>query len=154
MGGNEQYLRRKIADFIRDTLQMELLNQGHVASEALFNSIECVTEKTLFAFDFTAHALFYAEHVNDGRKKHKRGIPIDALIGWMRLRKFDLKGKRETSVAFALQRSIKEKGIKPSRFIDRAARRIDRSARLEKNVEQFMEEFVEEQILRIIEKLS
>lgn len=153
MKTNEK-IRQEIADFIRDTLQMELLNQGHVASEALFNSIECVTEKTLFAFDFTAHAVYYAEYVNDGRKKGVKGIPIDALISWVRLRKFELHGKKEASIAYAVQSSIKQKGIKPSRFIEKSAAKIDRSHRLEQKIELFMRSFIEEKIEQMFNKIS
>lgn len=145
---------QKIANFIRDTLQMELLSQGHVASEALFNSIECVTQKTLSSFDFTAQSAYYAEFVNDGRKKGVRGIPLDTLIRWIRLRKFKLHGKKEASVAFAVQNSIKQKGIKASKFIDKSVAKIDRSSRLDNMVEQLMENFIEEQLIRIFQKLT
>lgn len=145
---------QRIADFIRDTLQMELLSQGHVASEALFNSIECVTDKTLSAFDFNANALFYAPFVNDGRKMGVKGIPLETLISWIRLRKFELHGKKEASVAFAVQNSIKQKGIKASKFIDKSVAKIDRSSRLDNMVEQLMENFIEEQLIRIFQKLT
>lgn len=153
MKANEK-ICREIADFIRDTLQMELLNQGHVASEALFNSIECVTRKTLSAFDFTAQSVYYAQFVNDGRKKGVKGIPLGTLLNWIRLRKFELHGKKEASVAFAIQNSIKQKGIKASRFIDKSIAKIDRSSRLDNMVEQLMEDFIEEQIIRIFNKMT
>ncbi len=153
MKTNEK-IRQEIADFIRDTLQIELLNQGHVASKALFNSIECVTEKTLFAFEFTAHAVYYAEYVNDGRKKGVKGIPLDALISWIRLRKFELHGKKEASIAYAVQSSIKQKGIKPSLFIDKSVAKIEHSIRLERKVERFMETFIEGEIEQILNKIS
>lgn len=147
-------IQQEIAGFIRDTLQMELLNQGHVASEALFNSIDCVTEKMVNSIEFTANAAHYSAFVNDGRKKGVRGVPLDVLVSWIRLRKFDLQGKREASVAFAVQRSIKQKGIKPSRFVDRAAAKIDHSKHLDKMVEDLMLDFIEERITRIFNKLT
>lgn len=152
--GTSENIRKDIADFIRDTLQMELLNQGHVASEALFNSIECITENTLLSVDFTANALFYAPFVNDGRKKGVKGIPLDELLSWIRLRKFSLEGKKESSVAFAIQNSIKQKGIKPSRFVDRSVAHIERSKRLERNVEELMSHFIEDKMMQIFNKLT
>lgn len=154
MNETHEKIRKEIADLIRDMLQMELLNTGHVASEALFNSIECVTSKTISAFEFTASALYYAPFVNDGRKKGVTGVPLDALISWMRLRKFDLHGAKEASVAFAMQMSIKRKGIKASRFVDRAASKIDKSRRLEQKVEQLMLGFIEARIEALYNKIS
>ncbi|WP_278974931.1 hypothetical protein [Alistipes finegoldii] len=137
-----------------DTLQMELLNQGHTASEALFNSIQSVIEHTLTGITISAQALYYAKFVNAGRKPGTKGVPINVLVEWIRRRRLNMEGKRERSVAFAMQRSIRDKGIKPSRFIDKSIDKFNKSKRLENKIERFMEEYAEEQLQTIFNQLT
>ncbi|WP_289110206.1 hypothetical protein [uncultured Alistipes sp.] len=137
-----------------DTLQMELLNQGHTASEALFNSIQSVIEHTLTGITISAQALYYAKFVNAGRKPGTKGVPINVLVEWIRRRRLNMEGKRERSVAFAMQRSIRDKGIKPSRFIDKSIDKFYKSKRLENKIERFMEEYAEEQLQTIFKQLT
>lgn len=133
---------------------MELLNQGHTASEALFNSIQSVIEHTLTGITISAQALYYAKFVNAGRKPGTKGVPIDVLIEWIRRKRLNMEGKRERSVAFAMQRSIRDKGIKPSRFIDKSIDKFNKSKRLENKIERFMEEYAEEQLQTIFNQLT
>lgn len=133
---------------------MELLNQGHTASEALFNSIQSVIEHTLTGITISAQALYYAKFVNAGRKPGTKGVPINVLVEWIRRRRLNMEGKRERSVAFAMQRSIRDKGIKPSRFIDKSIDKFNKSKRLENKIERFMEEYAEEQLQTIFNQLT
>ena len=133
---------------------MELLNQGHTASEALFNSIQSVIEHTLTGITISAQALYYAKFVNAGRKPGTKGVPINVLVEWIRRKRLNMEGKRERSVAFAMQRSIREKGIKPSRFIDKSIDKFNKSKRLENKIERFMEEYAEEQLQTIFNQLT
>lgn len=133
---------------------MELLNQGHTASEALFNSIQSVIEHTLTGITISAQALYYAKFVNAGRKPGTKGVPINVLVEWIRRKRLNMEGKRERSVAFAMQRSIRDKGIKPSRFIDKSIDKFNKSKRLENKIERFMEEYAEEQLQTIFNQLT
>lgn len=133
---------------------MELLNQGHTASEALFNSIQSVIEHTLTGITISAQALYYAKFVNAGRKPGTKGVPINLLVEWIRRKRLNMEGKRERSVAFAMQRSIRDKGIKPSRFIDKSIDKFNKSKRLENKIERFMEEYAEEQLQTIFNQLT
>ena len=133
---------------------MELLNQGHTASEALFNSIQSVIDQTLTGITISAQALYYAKFVNAGRKPGTKGVPIDVLVEWIRRKRLNMEGKRERSVAFAMQRSIRDKGIMPSRFIDKSIDKFNNSKRLEDNIERFMEEYAEEQLQTIFNQLT
>lgn len=133
---------------------MELLNQGHTASEALFNSIQSVIEHTLTGITISAQALYYAKFVNAGRKPGTKGMPINVLVEWIRRKRLNMEGKRERSVAFAMQRSIRDKGIKPSRFIDKSIDKFNKSKRLENKIERFMEEYAEEQLQTIFNQLT
>ena len=145
---------QQIAQYLNDTLQMELLNQGHTASEALFDSIKTVVERTLTGITITTEALYYAKFVNAGRKPGTKGVPLDVLVEWIRRKRLAMEGKRERSVAFAMQRSIRDKGIKPSRFIDKSIEKFDKSKRLENNIERFMDEYVDEQMQTIFNELA
>lgn len=145
---------QQIAQYLNDTLQMELLNQGHTASEALFDSIKTVVERTLTGITITTEALYYAKFVNAGRKPGTKGVPLDVLVEWIRRKRLNMEGKRERSVAFAMQRSIRDKGIKPSRFIDKSIEKFDKSKRLENNIERFMDEYVDEQMQTIFNELA
>lgn len=145
---------QQIAQYLSDTLQMELLNQGHTASEALFNSIQSVIEHTLTGITISAQALYYAKFVNAGRKPGTKGVPINLLVEWIRRKRLNMEGKRERSVAFAMQRSIRDKGIKPSRFIDKSIDKFNKSKRLENKIERFMEEYAEEQLQTIFNQLT
>lgn len=145
---------QQIAQYLSDTLQMELLNQGHTASEALFNSIQSVIEHTLTGITISAQALYYAKFVNAGRKPGTKGVPINVLVEWIRRKRLNMEGKRERSVAFAMQRSIRDKGIKPSRFIDKSIDKFNKSKRLENKIERFMEEYAEEQVQTIFNQLT
>lgn len=145
---------QQIAQYLSDTLQMELLNQGHTASEALFNSIQSVIEHTLTGITISAQALYYAKFVNAGRKPGTKGVPINLLVEWIRRKRLNMEGKRERSVAFAMQRSIRAKGIKPSRFIDKSIDKFNKSKRLENKIERFMEEYAEEQLQTIFNQLT
>lgn len=145
---------QQIAQYLNDTLQMELLNQGHTASEALFDSIKTVVERTLTGITISTEALYYAKFVNAGRKPGTKGVPLDVLVEWIRRKRLNMEGKRERSVAFAMQRSIRDKGIKPSRFIDKSIEKFDKSKRLENNIERFMDEYVDEQMQTIFNELA
>lgn len=145
---------QQIAQYLSDTLQMELLNQGHTASEALFNSIQSVIEHTLTGITISAQALYYAKFVNAGRKPGTKGVPINVLVEWIRRKRLNMEGKRERSVAFAMQRSIRDKGIKPSRFMDKSIDKFNKSKRLENKIERFMEEYAEEQLQTIFNQLT
>ena len=145
---------QQIAQYLSDTLQMELLNQGHTASEALFNSIQSVIDQTLTGITISAQALYYAKFVNAGRKPGTKGVPIDVLVEWIRRKRLNMEGKRERSVAFAMQRSIRDNGINPSRFIDKSIDKFNKYKRLEENIERFMEEYTEEQLQTIFNQLT
>lgn len=150
---NNPFLEQ-ITRYLSDTLQMELLNQGHTASEALFNSIHSVIDQTLTGVTISTQALYYAKFVNAGRKPGTKGVPIDALVEWIRRKRLNMEGKRERSVAFAIQRSIRDKGIKPSRFIDKSIDKFNKSKRLENNIERFLDEYTEEQLQTIFNQLA
>ena len=111
-------------------------------------------DQTLTGITISAQALYYAKFVNAGRKPGTKGVPIDVLVEWIRRKRLNMEGKRERSVAFAMQRSIRDKGINPSRFIDKSIDKFNKYKRLEENIERFMEEYTEEQLQTIFNQLT
>lgn len=106
-----------LASFLKLALRTELEQQGHSASGKLSQSIDVVVNETMTGFELVGQAVYYAKWVNDGRKAGSRGVPIEALIEWVRQRKINIQGMKEQSIAFMFQTSIKNKGIAPSLFI-------------------------------------
>ena len=133
----------QIGTYMQETLRSRLLSQGHIASTSLYESIRSYVDERANGMEISVSGNFYAKFVNSGRRVGVKGVPIDALVDWIRIKKFDLRGKRVTSVAFAMQRSIKIKGIKPSKFIDLSAEEFAKSKRLESDVDRIINEYVE-----------
>ena len=77
----------------------------------------------------------YGEYVDEGRKPGK-GLPVGVLENWLRypnvLQKLtgqdkQLKDYERKSLAFLINRSIKQKGIKPKNWIQPAADKANRN---------------------------
>lgn len=153
----DNVILRQLGDYLRDTFQEGLLDgypYPNVASGALFNSIESVIDSTLQRITITTHALYYAKYVNQGRKAGEKGIPLEVIHRWIRQRKMDLRGKREQSVAFAIQMSIKLYGIPPTRFIDEAEVKIENSSVVDRYLDQFIEKLVDAQLNLLIKQIT
>lgn len=150
---------QQIAQYLCETIQREIMHagykhKGHYATGEMYNSIRAVVDPNLFGVSIDVEAAEQVKYVLSGRKKEEKGVPIDALVEWIRQRKLDLDGKKEQSVAFAIQRSIKDKGIKPSRFIDKSIDKFDKSKKLEHNIERFMKEWMDDVVKTISDQLK
>lgn len=144
----------QIRQYLSDTLQMELLKTGHISSEALFNSIDTIVERTLSGITITAKGLFYGKYVNAGRRKGKKGVPVNKILEWIRRTKMNIYGKREESVAFAIQTSIKQRGLKAAPFIDRSINKFNKSKRMEAHIEKFVVQYLDELLMKLFQELS
>lgn len=83
-----------------------------IASGSLRDSIKGIPGDNEIGIEMNSYGRF----VQSGRKYGKKGVPIDALIAWIKERGLtgkDKKGKRMStrSFAFAIQRNIKKFGI-------------------------------------------
>ena len=82
-------------------------------------------------FEIVGSAVYYAKYVENGRRAGAKGVPIEALIEWIRINRVMIDGRSERSTAFMFQSSIRRKGIAPSLFITRTLQNqestIDRS---------------------------
>ncbi len=136
-----------IADYLKKELQEELIQQEHKATGELINSIDVVVNEILGGFEISGSSIFYGQYVERGRMKGARGVPIDALINWIKVRGIKIGSASEKSMAFMFQASIKKKGIKPSLFVEKTLKKYKN--KIGSDIEQYMYSHV----LGIIEKI-
>lgn len=94
-----------------------------VASGKLRDSIKVDFEKRKNLEVINVIMIEYAQYVQAGRRKDKRGVPISSLLQWIKERKIkgrDKKGRyiKNLSLAFAIQQNIKKYGVRPANFLD------------------------------------
>ncbi len=90
--------------------------------------------------------------VNIGRKRGLKGVPIEVLEKWIKIRGLkgrDKKGKfiKTRSFAFAIQTNIKKFGIKPSNFVEYSLDVIEENKKLFSAIE----EITYEELIDLIE---
>ena len=103
----------QLAEHLKKALQTELSVQMRVVSGTLINSIEAVVKETMSGFEIVGSAVYYAKYVENGRRAGAKGVPIEALIEWIRIKRIVIDGRSERSTAFMFQSSIRRKGIAP-----------------------------------------
>lgn len=104
----EQALQ-KIGDNIISDARSTLKRQGHLATGKLYNSMKAVVNKSELTFELES----YARYVDKGRKPGKYA-PVKAIKEWCKVKGID------QSLAYVINRSIMENGIKPSLFFTNA----------------------------------
>lgn len=141
---------------IKQNLILELQRQGHRATGDLINSLDVVTEQISGAVSIVGRYVYYGRFVDTGRNAGLKGVPIDALIAWIRVKNIDLMGNSEKSVAFAIMNAIKKHGIPTNR--DMSKRRF-MSGTLERMETQIFDRIteaygraVEKEIVNLIEQ--
>lgn len=143
---SKQDLALSLQAYLTNIFQEELAkvkpkSKGH----NLYKSIATDVQQTLFGdVVATVEADFYAYYVNSGRKKNLKGVPIYALLRWFEEYNITLRGKSARSSAFAMQNSIKAKGIKKAPFIDNAAARIEKNKTLDNMIEKYVNDLIEQ----------
>jgi hypothetical protein len=83
-----------------------------IASGGLKDSIKAIPSENEISIEMNS----YAKFVQSGRQPGKKGVPIDALLVWIKERHITGKNKQgkklsDRSMAFAIQKSIKKFGI-------------------------------------------
>lgn len=100
-----------IYELLRKEMIEEFVRQGHDVTGSLINSIEeKIIESTVFT-RLDVEYNFYGRFVDTGRKAGVKRIPIEALEEWIRLKGFESDAKKIRGIAFAIQKTIFEKGI-------------------------------------------
>jgi len=107
----------QIATFLQEDVKRQLIDDGHKATGELIDSIKAVVSKGSDMFVIEGSMAKQGVFVISGRKKGLKGIPIDALVRWIQQKGFSNDIKQTRGIAFAIQTSVKKKGIKPNDFI-------------------------------------
>jgi hypothetical protein len=86
----------------------------------------------------------YGTYIDSGRRRGARQPPIDAIVQYIRDKGISIpRGSTEKSLAFAIARSISEKGIAPRPFIER----------LHEEIHQILVNYVDEQAQEVFLKM-
>ena len=91
-------------------LIVELALQGHNATGTLINSITTNVLSAPNASILFGEFVYYGRFVDLGKTGARR-VPIDALIKWIKQKGFESVAKKIRGMAFAIQKTIFEKGI-------------------------------------------
>lgn len=138
----------EIAEFLKKDIQDILLADGHKATGELISSIENTVIKGSDMYVIEGSMAFQGQFIITGREKGKKGVPISALVDWIRNKKFVDGIKKVRGVAFAIQKSIIDNGIKPNDFIEKA---FDKSRdRIEVNIDQAVEKALDFALTNLI----
>lgn len=110
---------RIISVFLQEDMKQILLDDGFNATGELINSIENVVSTGSNMFVIEGSMAKHGEYIIRGRKAGLKGIPVEALIKWIQNKNFSTGIKSTRGLAFAIQKSVKKKGIKPNDFIEK-----------------------------------
>ena len=101
----------KIYGYLRTEMINELLAQGHSNTGKLIDSID---KEIIHSTDFiqlNGTFIFYGKFVDTGRRAGARKVPIAALEEWIKQKGFESEAKKIKGMAFAIQKTIFDKGI-------------------------------------------
>lgn len=106
---NLQEALTKIGNDIIKDARATLKKQGHRATGKLMDTMKAVVNKSELTFELES----YARYVDKGRRPGKYA-PVKAIKDWCKVKGID------QSLAYVINRSIYENGIKPSLFFTNA----------------------------------
>ncbi len=114
-----------------------------IASGKLQNSISAVSNRDSISISMED----YGQYVQSGRRRGAKGVPISALLDWIRERNIKPRDMTERQLAFAIQRNIKKFGIRPSNWFDNAIDKLFDDPKLldliSDNVEEEFEKIID-----------
>lgn len=109
-----------IATYLREDIKQRLIDDGHEATGELINSIKTIVGRESSMYKIDGFMAKQGVFIISGRSAGAKGIPIDALVKWIENKNFSDGIKNTRGLAFAIQTSIKKKGIKPNDFIGKS----------------------------------
>ena len=110
----------QLSTFLQEDIKQVLIDDGHVGSGALVQSIKNTVETSISGMSIVGEMLIYGGAVIKGRRAGVKRIPVDALIEYLKAKNFSSDIKRTRGVAFHIQKRIFEEGIKPDDFLQKA----------------------------------
>lgn len=117
-----------------------------IASGKLQSSITAVSNRDSISISMDD----YGQYVQSGRRRGAKGVPIAALLDWIRERNIKPRDMTERQLAFAIQRNIKKFGIRPSNWFDNAIDKLFDDPKLL----ELISDNVEEQFEKIIDSIE
>lgn len=124
----------------------ELVFQKHVASAALYDSVEYKITSINYGLRLGVYALPYSIFVDSGRRAGGKRVPISALMEWVKIKGFETDDKAAKSMAFAIQEKIFQDGIPTSRSKRIASRRTKFIQIVKENIESEAREIVTDKV--------
>ena len=109
----------QIATFLKADIKQQLIDDGHRATGELVDSINTAVIQGSNMWVIEGSMAKQGEYIIRGRQAGSKGVPIDALVKWIENKNFSDGVSSTRGLAFAIQKSIKKKGIKPDDFISK-----------------------------------
>lgn len=106
-----------LGQFIVNELGKELIKQDHKATGKLIASLDYKRQDTVVSTDLVIEMNDYGTWVNLGRKRGAAKVPIQALVEWIKQKGIETNNKKVVGIAFAIQKSIEEKGIPSKPYV-------------------------------------
>ena len=103
---------KQLCEFLEDEMRGRLTKQGHIATGKLRDSIKTTVRKAAYGYVIEGKSDGYGRYVDTGRRPGGKRVPISALLSWIEVKGFDLKGKQAIDVAWAIQTKIYQNGCK------------------------------------------
>lgn len=100
-----------IFDYLKVEMIAELQRQGHRVTGKLINSIEGTIVKSTDFIRLDGTFIYYGRFVDTGRRAGAKRVPIEALEDWIKRKGFENDAKKIKGIAFAIQKTIFDKGI-------------------------------------------
>lgn len=95
--------------------------------------------------DIIVRMFDYADYIDSGRKRGAKGVPIKDLIQWIQEKNISSSIPVE-QLAFAIQRSIQRKGIRPRPFLEKVHEEVHNLTAL------FVQRELEKEIIKRLNK--
>lgn len=139
-----------IAAFLEEDIRRILLEKGHNSTGELVKSIKNVVSRGSSQFTIEGEMAIQGAYIISGRDKGLKGVPVDALVKWIENKKFSDGIKNTRGLAFAIQKTIIKKGIKPDDFISEVFEK--RSGRIEKKMGKIIEDALDLSLTNLVNK--
>ncbi len=104
----------KIYEYLQVSMIAELQSQGHSNTNTLINSVHQEIIRSTDFIQLNGMFVFYGKFVDSGRRAGARRVPIDVLEEWIKQKGFENDAKKIRGMAFAIQKTIFDKGISTS----------------------------------------
>lgn len=104
-------------------LTKQLISADKKATGDLIKSLDYSVIETIDGVLLTIKANDYLKYVDAGRRPGKFP-PINKIEKWVKVKHIKFKKQTQEQTAFVIARSIKDKGIKPTRVLDKTKKNI------------------------------